>query len=538
MLAVNILRALLLLPLLFAAAAPAAEPLVTLSDGEQAYLQRLGSIRLCVDPDWFPFERIGAGGRHEGIAADLIELVGRRAGVEIRLFPSRTWEESLEASRRGECQLMSFLNRTPERDRWLLFTSPIFVDPNIIITRAEQPDIPDIAALQQKSVALPAGTMVKERLEREFPGLRVIPTLSEEEAMHLVASGVADMTIRSLIITAYTIRKEGLFNLKIAGRLPGYDNALRIGVIRGEPMLRDILEKGVVTLTQEERDTIANRHAALQVVNKVDFRLMWEVLAGALLLIVVLLYRHRQQRRLDAAHIALSEQRAADERRAREEQGRLVAMLSHEIKTPLAMIDGAVQTLRHLLDAGQPEVERRLDRIRRGVKRLENLSQCFLDKDRLDNAGLSLNRVPTDLPRLAGEIAGELDGSGRITIDAPLPVVLALDKHLLGVALRNLLTNALNYTPAGRPIMLSIEALADGACIRVRDRGPGIPAELRPEVFNCYVRGRDNADIPGAGLGLYLVRRVAELHGGSISLGDAQEGAEFILMLPGTPVEA
>lgn len=535
MLAVKILQILLLMPLLFAGVASASDTVVVLNEAERAYLARLGPVRLCVDPDWFPFERISADGRHEGIAADLIELVARRSGVAIHLLPTKTWEESLDASRNGECQLMSFLNQTPERDRWLLFTQPIFIDPNVIIVRADQPDIPNLGALEKKSVALPAGTMVKERLEGEYPGLRVIPTISEEEAIHLVASGVADMTIRSQIMTAYTIRKEGLFNLKIAGRLPGYDNALRIGVIRGESMLRDILEKGVATLTQADRDAVANRHAALQVVNRVDFRLMWEVLGGALLLIVVLIHRHRQQRRLDAAHIALSEQRAVDERRAREEQGRLVAMLSHEVKTPLAMIDGAVQTLRHLVDTGTPEVERRLDRIRRGVKRLENLSECFLDKDRLDNAYLRLNLLPTDLARLAKDVVVELDAAERVIVNAPAPVVAAVDHGLIGIAIRNLLINAMNYAPADRPITLSVEAWAESACIRVRDHGPGIPPELRSELFTCYVRGRHGADIPGAGLGLYLVRRVAELHGGRIALGDTTDGAEFNLLLPSNP---
>lgn len=509
----------------------ATENRIALSNAEYAYLARIGPVRLCVDPDWYPFEQINAEGRHEGIAADLIELVARRSGVDIQLYPTKTWAESLDASRNGQCHLMSFLNQTVERDRWLLFTKPVFNDPNIIIVRADQPDIRDLGSLKQKSVALPAGTMVKERLEREYSGLRVIPTVSEEEAMHLVASGVADMTIRSLVITAYTIRKEGLFNLKIAGRLPGYDNSLRIGVTRDEPMLRDILEKGVATLTQSDRDVIANRHAALNVVNKVDFRLMWEVLAAALLLLILLAYRHR----LDAARVALSEQRAADERRTREEQGRLVAMLSHEIKTPLAMIDGAAQTLRHLVDPGSPEVDRRLDRIRRGVRRLETLSECFLDKDRLDNAELRLDLVPSNLERLANEVINELDASGRVVVSAPKAVVLSVDQSLVCIAIRNLLKNAMTYAPTDRPISLTIEARPEGACIRVRDHGPGIPAEFRPELFSCYVRGRHNADTPGAGLGLYLVRRVAELHGGSISLGETEDGAEFILLLPEKP---
>lgn len=510
----------------------ASAPLIQLSEAESAYLRQQGPIRLCVDPDWVPFERINPAGQHEGISADLLALVTQRTGVEIHLLPTASWDESLAASRQGKCQLMSFLNQTQERDKWLLFTQPIFFDPNVILTRSSQPDIPDLAKSRPMTVALPAGTMVRERLEREFPHLKVIPTVSEEEAIHLVSIGIADMTIRSLNVAAFTIKKEGLFNLKIAGRIPSLDNALRIGVVKEAPMLRDILDKGVATITQAERDAISNRHAGVNLVTRVDYRLFWEVLAGAILIITLLLYRHQKQRQLDAAHIAFSERKAMDERHAREEQSRLVAMLSHEVKTPLAMIDGAAQTLSHLVNMEDPETSRRIERIRRGVKRLENLSECFLSKDRLDNAKLRLSLAPSDLYGMVREIAAELDGGGRIEVMGKGHTILLVDGELIYTAVKNLLVNSLLYSQPGQKITVEVSPTPAGVRITVRDRGPGIPLELRENIFDCYVRGTHNQDIPGAGLGLYLVRKIAELHGGSITLGDNEQGAEFHLDLP------
>lgn len=529
---VKIHSLLLLVAALLFAATPAGAAGIRLSEAELAYLDRLGPVSLCTDPDWFPFERLSPAGRHEGIAADLIELVARRAGVTLRTYPTASWTESLEASRSGRCQLMSFLNQTPERDRWLLFTEPLFADPNVIIVRADQPDIADLRQAAGKSVALPAGTMVKERFERDYPQLRIIPTVSEEEAMHLVASGVADMTLRSLMITAHTIRKEGLFNLKIGGRLPGYDNVLRIGVVNGEPMLRDILDKGVATLTQNERDAIANRHAAISLVTRVDYRLLWEVLALGLVLVLALLYRQHHWRKLDAAQLALAEQRALAERRSREEQGRLVAMLSHEIKTPLAMIDGAAQTLSHLVDAGAPEIGRRLDRIRRGVKRLSALSECFLHKDRLDGSSLVLRPQRFDLVALVARLVADFEAAQRIAVSAPATAMVDADRELVAVAIKNLIGNALAYSPADRPVEVAVLVQAGAVLVRVRDHGEGIPPALREQLFDCYVRGQHRADIPGAGLGLYLVRRIAELHGGRAFLGESEAGAEFNLWLP------
>ncbi len=179
---------------------------------EKAYIEKAGVICMCVDPDWKPFERINERGEHEGIAADLIQLVAQRVGLKITLYPVKTWDESLTASKAGRCQIMSFLNKTPEREKWLSFTDPIFFDPNIIITREEHAYIGDIRGLRNETIALPRGTMVEESIRNDYPNLKIIPTDSEPESVALVSERKADMTIRSLIVAAYAIKKEGLFN--------------------------------------------------------------------------------------------------------------------------------------------------------------------------------------------------------------------------------------------------------------------------------------------------------------------------------------
>lgn len=275
------------------AAQPSA-PVVALSPEEKAYVEHVKAVKMCVDPDWAPFERINAHGQHEGIAADLVQLVAQRVGLSIELYPTTTWEESLAASKAGRCQLMSFLNRSPARDAWLIFTDPIFFDQNIIVTREEYPNIDHLQGVQGKSVALPRGTMVEERIRKDYPGLRVVTTASESEAMTLVSERKVDMTVRSLIVAAHAIRKEGLFNLKVAGQMPEYTNQLRIGVIQQEPVLRNVLDKGVQSITPQERESVVNRHVAIQVQNGIDYDLVWQAgLLGGCVVLVVLYWNRK-----------------------------------------------------------------------------------------------------------------------------------------------------------------------------------------------------------------------------------------------------
>jgi len=303
--------------------AGASEPLAQWTAAEKAYIAQVGSVKMCVDPDWAPFERINSQGKHEGIAADLVQLVAQRVGLRIELLPTKDWEESLAASKAKRCQIMSFLNQTPARDAWLSFTDPIFFDPNVIITREEHGFVADLKGLKGESVALPRGTMVEERVRRDFPNLTVVLTNSEPESMHLVSDRQADLTIRSLIVAASAIKKEGLFNLKISGQIPEYTNQLRVGVLKDEPLLRAILDKGVKTITAQEREAISNKHAAVNIQQSIDWTRVYVLLALLTAAILIALYILRKNRLLQAALVASHDAREA--LRVSEERHRLLA---------------------------------------------------------------------------------------------------------------------------------------------------------------------------------------------------------------------
>lgn len=96
--------------------------------------------------------------------------------------------------------------------------------------------------------------------------------------------------MRSLIVVAYTIKKEGLFNLKIAGQLSDYTNNLRIGVIRHEPMLRDILNKGIQNITPQRKWEIINKHVSINAQTVIDYSLIFQIIAGFGVLVVAVVY--------------------------------------------------------------------------------------------------------------------------------------------------------------------------------------------------------------------------------------------------------
>lgn len=148
------------------------------------------------------------------------------------------------------------------------------------------------------------------------------------------------MTVRSLIVAAYIIKKEGWFNLKIAGRIDGYENDLRIGVLKDHPILRDILDKGVNSITPIEREEIINRHTGLVVQEGIDQRIVWRsigTLSGLIALIVLWnTMLHRKVRSEVAKNLEVKERLYQKMKEA--EIGALIANISHQWREPLSRL--------------------------------------------------------------------------------------------------------------------------------------------------------------------------------------------------------
>ena len=140
--------------------------------------------------------------------------------------------------------------------------------------------------LTETTVALPEGTALEERLRRDFPQLKIVLTQSEKQALQLVSDRKVDITIRSLIMAADTIKHEGWFNLKISGQATGYTNQFRIGVSKDQPLLRDILNKGIASITPAERRQIVDDHISINVTRGVDYSLL---IKSAFIFIFILL---------------------------------------------------------------------------------------------------------------------------------------------------------------------------------------------------------------------------------------------------------
>jgi signal transduction histidine kinase len=235
-----------------------------------------------------------------------------------------------------------------------------------------------------------------------------------------------------------------------------------------------------------------------------------------------------------ARHLEREQALRADAEAANRSKDQFLAMLSHELRNPLSAMRMATVLLYR---AGSPNdaQQRALDVLERQMRHLTRLVDDLLDAARVGSGKIELARAPVALHALVREVVdalGDHAAHHRLTL-ALEPVWVSGDETRLEQIVSNLLTNALRYTPHGGAIAVELARDAGQAVLTVRDDGCGIAPELVPQLFQLFVQAHGGA-AGGLGIGLALVRRLAELHGGSVSAASdgPGHGSTFSVRLP------
>jgi len=226
-------------------------------------------------------------------------------------------------------------------------------------------------------------------------------------------------------------------------------------------------------------------------------------------------------------------------REAEEIKSTFISVISHELKTPVALIKGYVGTLRRE-DANWDWdiIQDSLAVIEEEADRLTNLIENLLDASRLQAGALSINLCEVSLDVLAHRVAERFQTQTQIhqiKVDFPnnFPIILG-DEDRLTQVLSNLVSNAIKYSPSGGEILISGQLKPYQVVVCISDQGPGIAAGDIPYVFDRFYRSSDaSRTTKGAGLGLYLARAVVEAHGGKIWVDPKPgDGARICFSLP------
>lgn len=225
-----------------------------------------------------------------------------------------------------------------------------------------------------------------------------------------------------------------------------------------------------------------------------------------------------------------------------------VSLVSHQLRAPLTNITGALELVVDDADSLPPASRRTLRILQSEIERMAHLIRSILDVSRIEAGRLVPRLGAVAVEPLLGRTIGTIAAANpEHLIRASVPTSVApawADELLLEEVIRNLLENAVRYSPAGSAVDVAAVVDAERLAISVTDRGPGIPVEAQAKVFRSFDRlGDAESQTPGYGLGLYFAERLMEAQGGSISLESpawhdgGAPGARFSVSIPVAPDE-
>ena len=228
-----------------------------LSTEEKYYLAQKGQLNLCIDPSWMPLES-NQNGEHIGMTAEYFKILEQKLEIPIKMVPTNTWNESIEYAKARKCDLLSLVMPTKERRSYLGFTQNYLSVPLVITTRLDELFVEKIEHLKGQKIGIVAGYAYGEILRERYPHLDLIDVKNITEGLEKVKSSELFGFIDTLATTGYEIQKNYIGELKIAGK---FDERweLAIATRKDEPILRNIFDKALSTISAQTHQEILNK---------------------------------------------------------------------------------------------------------------------------------------------------------------------------------------------------------------------------------------------------------------------------------------
>jgi ABC-type amino acid transport substrate-binding protein len=404
--------------------------------------------------DYPPFDFAIEGEPH-GYSIDLLNLLKKRIGIQIEYINGYTWHELVEMFKDRKIDLLHTLAKTPERNKFAIFSDRFFRDRQVYITRKENPEIKDISQLYGKTISQAKGWSTTEYFQANFPQISLLIVNSLEEMFDAVAYGDAYATVVDESAAAYTMKKLGMRDLKIAGWFKEIDKGKGMNFYfaaqKDAHELISLLNKALASIPPKERNAIKRRWISVTYEHKTDYSLIWKVVLGALVLVGLILYWNNRLKQ-EVKERKQAEKEAAAANRA---QSDFLANMSHELRTPLNIILGFSELLTRSPNLSS-EQRASLQTIGRSGEHLLALINDVLEFSKIEAGKIELNSELLDLhgfllglEEMFRLSAGQKGLALKFILNDNVPAHIRVDKNKLRQVLINLLGNAVKFTGAG-----------------------------------------------------------------------------------------
>jgi signal transduction histidine kinase/CheY-like chemotaxis protein len=496
-----------------------------LSPEERQWINNLdGELIHAPDPFSPPMEFYDSDSIFKGITADYLKIISKRLNINIKTVKLKNWAEVIEKAQKREIDFSTAVQRTVAREKYWNFTSPYYTAANVIIVGDQIQGDVSIEDLIGKKVAIVKDYAAAVYVQNKYPGINFVVVPNVSEAIKLVSFYDVDAAIIHLSAAAYYTELHGYTHLKVAGDI-GYSYNFTYASRNDWPILNQILQKGLNSITAEEKKEILNRWVSLQILPFWQTRSFWY---SVLIVIAVFSFLLWFVFFLRSKNIALkiATEQAHSANRAKSE---FLANMSHEIRTPMNAIIGFTQIVSEMNEDEQ--LNEFLEIISKSGESLLSLINDILDLSKIEAGKLAIKNEQISLRKLLDEIKAffshltHLKGLDFIIEieDNKLDLVY-MDGQRIKQVLINIVGNAVKFTSTGfvKISVLSKTTDTKGSIatlyIKIEDSGIGIPEDQLNFIFEAFSQAKNNDTVVhgGTGLGLAITKRLMEIMNGFV----------------------
>lgn len=259
-----------------------------LTDREIKYLQEKQKLKICIDPNWMPIEKL-ENGVYIGIAADMMERISKIIETPFEIVPTKTWQETLQKAKKRECDIVALAQKTPEREKYLDFTSAYLQTPLVIATKSRIPFIDSLEKIKHEKLAIVKNYSMKELLHNSYEVINLIEVGSIQEGIAKVHSGDVFGFLDNPIVINYELLQLKAKDISISGQFQeSFD--MSIASRNDEPILHEILQKALDTIDVQEREQIKNRWQNIVFEVKANYDMAITIFIFSMILVSLLVY--------------------------------------------------------------------------------------------------------------------------------------------------------------------------------------------------------------------------------------------------------
>jgi len=526
--------------------------LLSYIDANDNNLTNLKSIKMCVDPNWMPFEHVNIQGEYEGILADYIKLFSQKLNIPFILQRTHNYSQSKQYLKDGKCDIIVGEQATKEVKKEFFATKPYFITPRAFVTRTDALLVHDFSQIAYSGkIGVLKDSPAQDILPRKYKEIKIVTVKNSDIGLQKVASGELVAFVNVLPALVFSIQKQGLSNVTISGTLPS-SVKLSILINKNRPKLVPILNNVIDRTTQQEQQKILSKWVKVKYKKGLDYTMILQISALFLVVLIFIAMRyfhiHKLNSKLEELHKVLETKMQNEIEKNRKQQllilqqnrlaqkGEMISMIAHQWRQPLNSLSLLHQTfvLKHKTNKiDQDTIEDFNKTSKQLINQMSNTIDDFRNFFQTEKykVKFSLQEVISHAIFIIKPI---LDKE-KITVHHQQNELYYIGfPNELGQAIINIINNAkdalLNIHDKERIIDICYEENNGKIKICISDNAGGIPKEILPKIFDPYFSTK--LDKHGTGLGLYMSKIIIEEHmDGKITANNLADGANFTIIL-------